>query len=311
MLELSEISVSFGGVQVLKDVDLRVPEGGITGLIGPNGAGKTTLFNVATGMQRPDHGRVRFADRDISRMAPYRRARLGLIRTFQRLEIFESLTVRENMLVAADAVRRPGPRPDIDSILARVGLAEAAGRQADLLSTGQARLLEIARGLAAQPRLLLLDEPGSGLDDRESKVLGKLLLSLADEGIAIFLVEHDVELVMRVCQQIHVLDFGQLLAHGTAAPVRSNPLVRKAYLGELDEPAEPAPVGDRSGTRPGVTSGGSGEVARPAAVGMSLVPRPEPPKASGILQAAAEPPPAIELADVRVAYGRIEVLHGV
>ncbi len=236
MLRVEGVAVRFGGVHALRGVDLAVERGSLVGLIGPNGAGKTTLFNVVTGMERPTAGRVQLDGRDVTRLSPHRRARLGLGRTFQRIEVFSSLTVRENVMAAAEA-RRSWAKDEHDPagtaarVLERVGLSHVADERVEGLSTGLLRLVEVARGLASRPALLLLDEPGSGLDTNESEQLGDLLLELVEEGTGILLVEHDVDLVMRVCQRIYVLDFGEIIASGTPAEVRAHPAVQAAYLG--------------------------------------------------------------------------------
>jgi len=263
-LTVSQVSVSFGGVSALTDVNLVAWPGTVTGLIGPNGAGKTTLFNVISGLQEPDRGTVHFFGTDMSGMKPYRRARLGLARTFQLLELFGTLTVGENVQVGLDSTVKwwqwghlrqafarpkaskvegaaaatesdPGPDPAAErscaQLLAEVGLAGKAGEQANALPTGLARTVELARGLAIGPRLLLLDEPGSGLDEAESRALGSLLVKLAARGVAVLLVEHDMSLVMRICDKIDVLDFGHVIATGTPEEIRSNPAVQAAYLG--------------------------------------------------------------------------------
>jgi branched-chain amino acid transport system ATP-binding protein len=235
LLDVASVSVSFGGLKALIDVSLDVTAGQVTGLIGPNGAGKTTLFNVVCGLQVPDRGRVLLDERDITALKPYQRARLGLGRTFQRLEVFGSMSVFDNVLVAADA--QPGPDGDGDArtlareLLDLVGLRDVARVRADQLPTGQARLLELGRALATRPRLLLLDEPSSGLDEGETDALAGLLDELATRGLGVLLVEHDVELVMRACRRIHVLDFGSILAVGTPAEIRRNRAVQHAYLG--------------------------------------------------------------------------------
>jgi len=239
-LEVSGAEVRFGGVVALRGVDLTVDEGSVTGLIGPNGAGKTTLFNVITGLQKAQGGRVSLDGTDIGHLPPHRRARLGIARTFQRLEVFGSLTVRENILVAAEIRRRwardgSNPRAVADDVMAEVGLREMARVRCDTLPTGMARLVEVARALATRPSVVLLDEPSSGLDDRETDELGALLKRLADRSVAVLLVEHDVELVMSVCRRIHVLDFGRILAVGTPAEIQADPDVRAAYLG-TEEP---------------------------------------------------------------------------
>ena len=236
LLEVLGVSVSFGGVRALDDVELHAPAGTITGLIGPNGAGKTTLFNVITGLEKPRSGRVRFVGDDVTSSSSYRRARLGMARTFQRLEVFGSLTVGENILAAAQ-FRRSWARDGSDpaavaaSIIDRIGLADVATSRVDALPTGMARLVELGRALAAQPRLLLLDEPGSGLNPEETVALGDLLVSLAADGVAVLLVEHDVDLVMRVCEQIFVLDFGRIIASGPPSTIQRDKAVQAAYLG--------------------------------------------------------------------------------
>ena len=236
VLSVEQVSVRFGGVQALDAVTLSARAGRVTGLIGPNGAGKTTMFNVITGLESPDSGRVTIAGRDAGGLSTHRRARLGLARTFQRLEIFGSMTARQNVLAAAEfrnrwSRDREDPAAVADRVLARVGLTAVAGARADALPTGLARLVELGRALATRPSLLLLDEPGSGLDSAESEALGDLLLELADDGMAVLLVEHDVELVMRVCDTVHVLDFGCRIASGTPAEVQAHPAVQAAYLG--------------------------------------------------------------------------------
>jgi branched-chain amino acid transport system ATP-binding protein len=230
------VSVSFGGVSALTDVDLSVDAGSVTGLIGPNGAGKTTLFNVVSGLQVPDTGVVVLDDEEITDLKPYQRARLGIGRTFQRLEIFGSMTVRDNIRVAAEILKdwnrdAPDPLAVADEVIDRIGLGPVARTRADECSTGMARLVELGRALAARPRVLLLDEPSSGLDEAETDELAALLEALASDGLAVLLVEHDVDLVMRACRTIHVLDFGRILAVGTAAEIQRSSVVQAAYLG--------------------------------------------------------------------------------
>jgi branched-chain amino acid transport system ATP-binding protein len=242
-LEVAGIEVRFGGVSALRGVDLSVDAGCVTGLIGPNGAGKTTLFNVITGLTKQQAGKVVLEGKSIGRLPPHRRARLGIARTFQRLEIFGSLTVRENVLVAAE-IRRRWARDHSDAkaetarIVSEVGLDHVANTRSELLPTGTARLVEVARALATRPAVLLLDEPSSGLDEHETDELGSLLRHVAERGIAVLLVEHDVELVMSVCSSVHVLDFGQVLAVGTPEEIRADPRVRAAYLGTEDPESE-------------------------------------------------------------------------
>ncbi|TML39656.1 MAG: ABC transporter ATP-binding protein [Actinobacteria bacterium] len=246
LLSVEGVSVRFGGLMAVDTVDLGADAGHVTGLIGPNGAGKTTLFNVITGLQEPDGGRVVLDGKDITRARTHRRARMGLARTFQRLEVFGSLTSRENVLVAAEIRKRwsrdgSNPAQIAEALIDRVGVRHVAEERVDALPTGLARLVELARALASRPRVLLLDEPGSGLDSQETEAFGELLVELAGEGLAILLVEHDVELVMRVCRLIHVLDFGRKIAMGTPEEIQADPVVQAAYLGEGDTPELEAP----------------------------------------------------------------------
>jgi branched-chain amino acid transport system ATP-binding protein len=235
-LVVEDVRVRFGGVMALDGVTLSASPGRVTGLIGPNGAGKTTLFNVITGLERPSSGRVRIDGRDVGRVPSHRRARLGLARTFQRLEMFGSLSARDNVLAAAEFRRgwaRDGsdPREVADEVLDRVHLGAVADSRGDSLPTGTARLVELGRALATRPRILLLDEPGSGLDGNETDALGELLVELAAAGMAVLLVEHDVDLVMRICDTVYVLDFGRVIACGPPARVQADPAVISAYLG--------------------------------------------------------------------------------
>jgi branched-chain amino acid transport system ATP-binding protein len=235
LLSVRSVSVRFGGHLALDDVGLEAESGQITGLIGPNGAGKTTLFNVITGLQRPQRGEVRLGHLDLTKMPPYRRARRGLARTFQRLELFGLLTVRENVELADSLRRGMRSKARVEELLDRVGLRDVAEVRADEMPTGKARLVELARALAAQPRVLLLDEPASGLDEQETEHLGALLADIASGGggepVSVVLVEHDVQLVMRICHKVHVLDFGKLIAVGSPAEVQRNQVVLDAYLG--------------------------------------------------------------------------------
>ena len=241
VLEVRGANVRFGGHAAVRDVDLECDAGQITGLIGPNGAGKTTTFNVITGLQETVSGRVLLEDRDITNLKAHARARLGIARTFQRLEVFGSLTARENILTAAE-IRRSwsrdrsiDPRAEVEALLDRVGIRAVANERVDSMPTGLARLVELGRALATRPKVLLLDEPASGLDETESDDFAQLLVELAGEGMAILLVEHDVQLVMKVCSLIHVLDFGAILAVGTPEEIQSDQAVLDAYLGS---PAE-------------------------------------------------------------------------
>ena len=244
LLEVRGANVRFGGHAAVRDVNLDVEPGQVTGLIGPNGAGKTTLFNVITGLQDIVSGRVILDGHDITNAKAHMRARAGIARTFQRLEVFGSLTARDNILTAAEirkswAHNRHGdPVAETEALLDRVGIRSVADERVDAMPTGLARLVELARALATQPKVLLLDEPASGLDDSESESFADLLLQLAGEGTAVLLVEHDVQLVMQVCAHIYVLDFGAILALGTPQEIQQNQTVLDAYLGASTDVAE-------------------------------------------------------------------------
>ncbi len=242
LLRADSVTVQFGGLLALSEVDLDVEAGGITGLIGPNGAGKTTMFNVICGLQPTTHGRVTFADQEVSGFKPHERARLGIARTFQRLEVFGSLSARENILVAAEIRSRwskedVNPRAVTDEILDRMELRRVSDHRVDTMPTGLARLVELGRAMAAAPKLLLLDEPSSGLGDEETVFFARILRELTREGLGILMVEHDVELVMDICERIHVLDFGRKIAAGTPAEIRANAAVQAAYLGAAGDVA--------------------------------------------------------------------------
>jgi branched-chain amino acid transport system ATP-binding protein len=230
-LEVQGVTVTFGGRLALDDVALSAEAGTITGLIGPNGAGKTTLFNVACGLLSPDRGRITIEGRDVTKLPPFKRARQGLARTFQRLEPFGLLTVRDNVKLAADIAGRRAPGEVADELLTRLGLVELWAVRADRLPTGQARMVELARALATDPKVLLLDEPASGQDEQETAAFSAVLREVAEGGVAVVLVEHDIHLVMGVCSVIHVLDLGRVLASGPPAAVQQDPAVLAAYLG--------------------------------------------------------------------------------
>ncbi len=238
-LEVENITVQFGGNTALRDVSLQADTSKITGLIGPNGAGKTTLFNVITGLQAPTAGHIRLNGIDVTKFAPHQRSQRGIARTFQRLELFGSLTGRENLQVAAE-IPRPGaagrkPADErVEEIIGLTGMSSFADKRSDQLSTGQARIVELGRAMVTNPKVLLLDEPASGLDADETEAFATLLSSLARGGIALLLVEHDMELVMKVCHRIFVLDYGQIIADGTPEEIRSNDAVIEAYLGPED-----------------------------------------------------------------------------
>jgi branched-chain amino acid transport system ATP-binding protein len=250
VLEAVGVSKRFAGIVALDDVSLQVDAGERVGLIGPNGAGKTTFFNCVLGLLRPDRGRVRLEGRDISGLPVHARARLGIGRTFQRIELFTESTVREHLLIAErtrrgdgrlwkDLVGRGRPRPDeiarCDEVLELLGLADLADEPIERLSLGRGRLVEVGRALMTQPKLLLLDEPSSGLDREETALLARTLQEVqATQGFAILLVEHDVELVSSFTERAYVLDFGCLIAAGPTAEVMASDEVRTAYFGDVE-----------------------------------------------------------------------------
>jgi branched-chain amino acid transport system ATP-binding protein len=253
LLETHGVTVRFGGNVALNEVTIDAHPGLVTGLIGPNGAGKTTLFNVITGLLPPTTGSVSLHGDDIGHLPPHKRARRGMARTFQRLELFTSLTVRENIQVAGeirngwgngwgngwDRRHRMNPASEADRIIELVGLGPVADRDVSDIPTGTARVVELGRALMTRPQVLLLDEPASGQTEQETEDFGRLLQQLAHtDGLTVLLVEHDMSLVMAVCDFIHVLDFGRIIARGTPAEIRSNQAVLDAYLGAEGEGAE-------------------------------------------------------------------------
>ncbi|MCB8910491.1 ABC transporter ATP-binding protein [Rhodococcus rhodochrous] len=240
ILETRGITVRFGGHVAVKDVSIGIEPGTVTGLIGPNGAGKTTLFNTITGLQRPTAGKVFLDGRDITSLPPYKRARMGMARTFQRLELFVSLSVRDNLRVAGDIHNANGRNnidvdDEVDRLLELTGLADIASTDVSDVPTGRARVVEVARALMTSPRVLLLDEPASGQTEQETEAFATLLGDLAKDGLAICLVEHDIPLVMKICSRIHVLDYGAVLASGVPDEIKNDPAVINAYIGTEEE----------------------------------------------------------------------------
>ena len=249
-LNVEELTVRFGGLVAVDGVSLSAPAGRVTGLIGPNGAGKTTTFNACTGLLKPSAGRVRIAGDDVSRRGPSARARNGLGRTFQKMELFESLTVRENVEAGAEGglagsnpitqfASKPGQRGRVRSAaasaMALCDIAELADTPVSTLSTGQRRLVELSRCLAGRFGLLLLDEPSSGLDRAETARFGEILRRVVTErGVGILIVEHDMSLVLDICEHIYVLDFGELVFQGSPREIVDSPIVRAAYLGDSE-----------------------------------------------------------------------------
>lgn len=237
ILEISDVTVDFGGNRAVDSVSLPVEQGSLTGLIGPNGAGKTTLFNVISGLLSPTSGKVTLEGQDITKRKPHQRARMGLARTFQRLELFTSLSVRENITVAGEIRNRWNMSDQVDAaaeterVIDLIGLSEVADAEVSEIPTGQARIVELGRALMTQPKVLLLDEPASGQTEDETIIFGELLKKLTGEGTTIFLVEHDMALVMSVCEMIHVLDFGKIIAKGTPEEIQNDSAVLEAYLG--------------------------------------------------------------------------------
>jgi branched-chain amino acid transport system ATP-binding protein len=262
LLETRGLTVSYGGLHANESIDLDVEDGKLVGLIGPNGSGKTTFIDAITGFTHISDGTVTFDGVDLAGKTPDRRAHLGLSRTFQSLELFEDLTVRDNLLAAAERPRwhsfigdivRPRHNErayyeQVDRALSALRLTTLAAAFPTELSHGQRKLIGVARALAAAPKLVLLDEPAAGLDTAESQLLGVRLREFLTRGMSVFLIDHDMGLVLNVCDDIYVLDFGRVIAHGTPAQVRADPNVIKAYLGESAGEAQ-ARVGADLGVR--------------------------------------------------------------
>jgi branched-chain amino acid transport system ATP-binding protein len=243
LLDVDALRVTYGGVTAVNDVDITIQPGTVVGLIGPNGAGKTSTIDALTGYHPPSSGTVKFAGQDITRMKPYLRARGGLARTFQSIELFDDLTVEENLMVASErqgvgralrdlflpAAKRS--RDDVDWALELCGLTDVADRLPTELSHGRRKLVGVARALATRPQLVLMDEPAAGLDTDESVELGRHLRALPEAGVTVLLVDHDMGLVLTICDEVVVLDFGHVIARGTPAEIRANEAVVTAYLG--------------------------------------------------------------------------------
>ena len=310
-LECRGVTVRFGGLVALDDVDLVVPTTTIVGLVGPNGAGKSTLFNVVSGLSHPSAGRVLLNGEDVTHASPRLRAGLGVAQTFQQPELFVGLTVKEHLVLAyrvrhararvwSDMLTMGSFRPanedeqtSVEGLLELLGLGAMADRPALGLPLGWARLVELGRALATSPTVLLLDEPSAGMDFSESEQFESSLLSVARErGISVLLVEHDVELVMRMCSTVYVLDFGILIASGSPDEVRTNPKVRAAYLGEELSPGE----------------GAESDGGTPMSVSSSAQPAVDP------YTRDSEPegrPPALAVENLSVSYGKAVALSGV
>jgi len=235
VLAAQDIRVNFGGLAAVSGVSLDVMPGESVGLIGPNGSGKSTMLNVLSGLQRPTSGTVRLLGQDVTRLPAYRRARRGMARTFQRLELWGSMTVAENVRTAADLAGRwkPGHQAAevAEEVMTAIGISHLAGREISELTSGQGRLVEVARALAERPSLLLLDEPTAGLSDTETRQLTELLAGIVADGTAVVLVEHHVEMVLSLCSRVTLLDFGKVIVAGDTETVRKAPALREVYLG--------------------------------------------------------------------------------
>lgn len=255
MLQLDNIARNFGGLRALVDVDMEVPPGDVVGLIGPNGAGKTTLINIISGLDRPTYGMISFSGASIERASPHRITRLGIARTYQNIRLFGEMTPLQNLLVAQHVRGRSSLLASIAflpqhfrearefharawELLERFNLQDVAHLPAANLPYGDQRRLEIARALATDPKLILLDEPTAGMNPTETEAVGEQILRLRAEGHAVLVIEHDMSLIHKVCDLVYVLNFGRIIASGTPDEIRRNPQVVEAYLGKDDDPDE-------------------------------------------------------------------------
>jgi len=249
LLTLSSVGKNYGGLAALSGISFSVLEGEILGLIGPNGAGKTTLFHVITSIVRPSHGEIRFRGSRITGLPPHQVARQGIGRSFQNIRLFDKMTVLENVMVGRHGKSRAGTwgavfrtrgeraeerriRGEARELLRFVGLSGAEQLLAGELPYGRKRRLEVARALAGDPKLLLLDEPAAGMNDAETREIHELILSIRERGVTVLLIEHDMSLIMRVCDRLIVLNFGEMIAEGPPDRIREDPVVIEAYLGQ-------------------------------------------------------------------------------
>ncbi|MBE2182850.1 MAG: ABC transporter ATP-binding protein [Anaerolineae bacterium] len=252
MLKLTDVSRQFGGLQALLQVNMLVPRGRVVGLIGPNGAGKTTMINNISGLDHPTSGSIAFMAHDITSASPHRISRLGIARTYQNIRLFGEMTALENLLIGGHATSKSSILDSLVfsrryrfeertmheramAMLARFSLGNLANSRASALPYGDQRRLEMARALSTNPMLLLLDEPTAGMNPIETRALGEQILHERDRGLTVLVIEHDMSLIHQVCDEIYVLNFGQIIAHGTPDEIKQNPLVIEAYLGEDED----------------------------------------------------------------------------